>query len=337
MKILMIGGTGLLGSEGAREYIKRGHEVTSIALPPLPEGATLPEEMKIHYGNYLEMSDDELRGYLKGVDAFVFAAGVDERVEGPAPIYNLYGKYNIEPLHRFFKLCKEEGVKKAVVLGSYFSHFAKKWPHLKLTMHHPYIRSRIDQEKVALSYADDNFQVVILELPYIFGTQPGRKPVWTFLVDSIRNMDKVTLYPAGGTTMVTVKQVAQVMAGALETEKSGAYPIGFYNLTWREFLKVVHESMGMPDRKIITIPKFVYKMGGKQIAKRQKEEGIDPGLNMVKFADLQCNKLFIEPSEGALSLGMEPDDIESAIKDSIRLSMDVLDGHVDAIEMKGEQ
>ena len=36
MKILMIGGTGLLGSAGARELIKRGHEVRSIALPPLP-------------------------------------------------------------------------------------------------------------------------------------------------------------------------------------------------------------------------------------------------------------------------------------------------------------
>ena len=33
---------------------KRGHEVISIALPPLPEGTVLPPEMKIEYGNYLE-------------------------------------------------------------------------------------------------------------------------------------------------------------------------------------------------------------------------------------------------------------------------------------------
>ena len=55
MKVFMIGGTGLLGSEAAKELIARGHEVTSIALPPLPAGAVLPPEMKIEYGNYLEM------------------------------------------------------------------------------------------------------------------------------------------------------------------------------------------------------------------------------------------------------------------------------------------
>ena len=55
MKVFMIGGTGLLGSEAAKQLIERGHEVTSIALPPLPAGAVLPPEMKIEYGNYLEM------------------------------------------------------------------------------------------------------------------------------------------------------------------------------------------------------------------------------------------------------------------------------------------
>ncbi len=79
MKVFMIGGTGLLGSEAAGELISRGHEVSSIALPPLPTGAVLPPEMKIEYGNYLEMTDDEIRGHLTGCEGFVFAAGVDER------------------------------------------------------------------------------------------------------------------------------------------------------------------------------------------------------------------------------------------------------------------
>ena len=47
MKVFMVGGTGLLGSETAKELIRRGHEVASIALPPIPTGAQLPPEMKI--------------------------------------------------------------------------------------------------------------------------------------------------------------------------------------------------------------------------------------------------------------------------------------------------
>lgn len=159
MKVFMIGGTGLLGSEAAKVLIERGHEVTSIALPPLPEGAVLPPEMKIEFGNYLEMSDDELRAHLTGCEGFVFAAGVDERVEGPAPIYDLYKKYNIDPINRLLKLTKECGVKHVSVCGSYFSHFAKTMPELELTKWHPYIRSRIDQENAALAFADDNFSV----------------------------------------------------------------------------------------------------------------------------------------------------------------------------------
>ena len=82
MKVFLIGGTGLLGSEAAKVLIERGHEVLSIALPPLPQGAVLPEQMQIEFGNYLEMSDEELKKYMTGCEGFVFAAGVDERVEG---------------------------------------------------------------------------------------------------------------------------------------------------------------------------------------------------------------------------------------------------------------
>ena len=190
MKIFMIGGTGLLGSEAAKELIARGHEVASIALPPLPQGAELPKAMKLVLGNYLEMSDEEIKAHLADSDAFVFAAGVDERVEGHAPIYDLYKKYNIDPIRRLLPLAKEAGVKHAVILGSYFAYFNRIWPEMELTKWHPYIRSRKDQEDVALSFASEDFDVAVLELPYIFGTQPGRKPVWLFLVEILRGMGR---------------------------------------------------------------------------------------------------------------------------------------------------
>ena len=103
----MIGGTGLLGSAAAQLFIDRGHTVKSIALPPLPAGAPIPEEMELVWGNYFDMSDEELKEMMKGCDTFVFAAGVDERVEFPAPVYEAYKKYNIEPVRRFLTLGKE--------------------------------------------------------------------------------------------------------------------------------------------------------------------------------------------------------------------------------------
>ena len=46
MKVLMIGGTGLLGSAAAQIFVDRGNEIKTLALPPLPEGAPLPKEWK---------------------------------------------------------------------------------------------------------------------------------------------------------------------------------------------------------------------------------------------------------------------------------------------------
>jgi nucleoside-diphosphate-sugar epimerase len=66
MKVFLIGGTGLLGSATAEELIKRGHEVRSIALPPVPEGAILPPQMILEFKNYLTMSDDEIRRSFDG-------------------------------------------------------------------------------------------------------------------------------------------------------------------------------------------------------------------------------------------------------------------------------
>ena len=182
MKIFMIGGTGLLGCEAATTLIKRGHQVKSVALPPLPEGAPIPKEMELVFGDINKKTDEEIEQMLEGCDCFIFAAGVDERKEFPAPVMDYYYKYNIAPLERIFPLCKKAGVKRAVVLGSYFSYLSKIKPDMNLEERNPYFKSRLIQEDVCKKACDDNFSVAVLELPYIFGTQPGRRPVWTVLI-----------------------------------------------------------------------------------------------------------------------------------------------------------
>ena len=340
MKVLMIGGTGLLGCEAATTLIQRGHKVTTLALPPLPEGAPIPEEMEIIFGDINKKTDDELEGYLKGCDAFIFAAGVDERVEFPAPVMDYYYKYNIAPLERIFPLCKKAGVKKAVVLGSYFAYLSKLRPDMKLTEKNPYFKARIMQEEVCEAFADDTFGVAVLELPYIFGTQPGRKPVWTILIEQIKMMDSwpFTMYPAGGTTMLTCRQVGQAIAGAAERDKTGfeAIPIGMYNMTWKEFLAIVYEARGMGrDRKIVSVPPIAMKMGMIKVAKDYKKRGIDSGMDPFNLPDIMDINLFINDAY-CRALGVEDDDIYEAITDSIRVSQAAYDGKVKLLEMKGE-
>ncbi len=336
MKVLIIGGTGLLGSQAATELISRGHEVTALALPPVPPGAQLPPAMKLELGDYLNLDDQQIYRLFDGCKGFVFAAGVDERVEGPPPIYEMFERFNITPLRRLLRIAKECGVERVAVCGSYFSYFAGQWPELRLDYWHPYIRSRVDQAEMALSFADENFSVGVLELPYIFGAQPGRKPVWVFLVEMIRSMKGVTLFPKGGTTMVTVRQVGEAIAGALERTTGGQkWPIGWHNKSWKEFLTIVHKHMDLPRRKIITIPKWMFSAFGKRLRKKEIRQGLEGGLNLAKFADLQCSEQFIDKSAGCLPLGVRDDDIDAAIGESIRLSLKILEGSMtDIVDMK---
>ncbi len=335
MKIFMVGGTGLLGASGAKELLDRGHEVVSVALPPIPKGADIPNKMHLHLGNILTMTDKEIAKLMDGCDGFVFAAGVDERVEFPPPVYDAYRKFNIEPLERLLPIAKEAGVKKVVILGSYFSHFAKIHPEWELTKYHPYIRSRIDQENFALSFSNKNFQVMFLELPYIFGAQKGRKPVWMLYIDLLMPMKKRIFFPKGGTTMVTVRQVGQAIAGAIEKGKGGTcYPVGWDNKTWVELLTLVTKYMGYPEKKVVTIPTFLYKLYSRKMAKDFKAKNIESGLDPVKFVQLMTNNSFIDRNIIEKELGVTDDDIEAAIEESITYCMDIYKNKRKVVEMQ---
>ena len=338
MKVFMIGGTGLLGLQGAKELIKKGHKVVSLALPPLQEDLDIPQEMEVKFGNYLAMDEDELLKLMNDCEGFVFAAGVDERVEANPPIYDLYKKYNIDGLTRLLDIAKKAKVKQVVVLGSYFSYFAKEWKELELTKHHPYIRSRIDQENVAFAYANDQMNVAVLELPYIFGAQKGRKPVWQFVAQMIKDTKtKELYYPTGGTTMVTIHQVGQAIANALEKTKGAvAYPVGWFNMSWKEWLEEFSKDMDEP-KIVVTIPTQPYLDSMIEAKKNLVAANKETGLDMVEYVKLMTANTFIDKSIACDTLGVEEDDIHGAIQESVDVCMEIMN-HPDKeiIDMKAE-
>ena len=335
MNVLIIGGTGLLGLAGAKELIKRGHKVKALSLPEIPKNLDIPKEMDIVFGNYELMTDNELRKHLRNQESLVFAAGIDERVEIKGSVYDVYESRNIRPLKRLLKLAKEMKVKSAIITGSYFSYLDRTWENLYLYENHPYIKSRIDQMNEAFSFYDKDFAVTILEIPYVFGIQEGRKPVWVFLVEQIKKMPLATFYPKGGTAMITVKQMGQVIASAVETAKGAKMiPAGYYNLTWKKMLRIFHKEMGYVKRPIITIPKFIYKLALLKYKRRYKKAGIESGLNLSKLAEIMTRKAYIDNKYIKNILRVKDDDLEKAIRDSVRLSLDIINNDKEVVEMK---
>lgn len=322
MKIFMIGGTGLLGLESAKLLINEGHEVTTLSLGLDCNEKINKEGLHCIKGDYNEMSDKELLSIMNGFDSFVFAGGVDERVNVHKNPYEFFVKHNNEPTKRLLNLAKQVGIKNVVVLGSYFTHFNEVMKEIDLYGNHPYIRSRVEQKQMALDMNTNDFNVSVLEIPYVFGTQKNRKPVWVFLIKNILSMEGATYYPSGGTAMITAKQVGQAIVGAIG--KKEAYPIASTNMTWVELLTIIHEALGTPDKPIVTLPQEVYVNKMVAIGKQHEEAGLELGINTSKLGDIMLNEFFIDENI-AKSLGVTNDSIEKAIKESVELSLKYID------------
>jgi nucleoside-diphosphate-sugar epimerase len=335
MNVLIIGGTGLLGLETAKELIKRGHKVKGLTLPEYPQNLEIPEGMELVACNYETLSDNEVKKLLRNQDRLIFAAGVDERIMHKGDPYEFYKSRNITPLKRLLALAKEMKVKGAIVCGSYFSYLDRVFENLYLYENNPYIKSRIDQSNEALSFADNDFSVTVLELPYIFGVQPGRKPVWVFLVEKLLKMKFASFYPRGGTAMITVNQAAQAIASATETTKGAKnIAVGYYNLTWKKMIKAMHKGMGLPNRKVITVPKWLFKIALLSEKRKYKKMGIEPGLSFKSLAEIMTRKAYIDNNYVKNILKVKPDDIEQPIIDSTKLSLDIIKNNQQTIEMK---
>lgn len=172
---------------------------------------------------------------------------------------------------------------------------------------------------------------------YIYASAVAAFDMQSTLTNVTVNDPVINVEIKGGSTMVTVHQVGQSIAGALERTQGGkCWPIGWYNLTWKEMLLIMHKHLGRPKQKVITIPDWMFTMGCKAMKKQQEKNNIDGGLYMPKLAKIQCNELFIDKSLGCVPLGVEEDDIDAAIGDSVRLCADIIQGKAKTIGMKGE-
>lgn len=320
MKVLIIGGTGFLGYHSVLELIRRGHEVTALALPPLPAEELLPSGVEVILADIDTMPDKDVFALFRKHDALVYAAGADDRVTPPAPAYEFFYRANVASCERLFAIASKAGVKRGVLLGSYFEYFDRQRPAMKLSRKHPYIRSRREQAERAIEAAGSELVLAVLDLPYIFGAMPGRPPLWKPLV---RFIDSPFPFPcpAGGTSVVAVIHVAEAVAGAIEYgEAGGIYAVGEENLSWR---KLVTRLAAYTDRKkrFIPFPAFLLKLSMRLFRTVHKLKGKEGGLEPVALSDLITTELFIDPAPFRKTLRFGSGGLEDAFRDTVSASL----------------
>lgn len=315
MKTLIIGGTGFLGYHAGLEFLRRGHHVTVLGLPPLPSDEGYLNQVRLITLNIEAAPDAELLDVFGGQDALVFAAGIDDRVNPKKPAYPFFHHHNVEVTGRILKLAKQAGIKRAVVLGSYFVHFNRIWTELKMAEKHPYIRSRVEQEQVCFSLSSGNFEVMVLELPYIFGRMEGRVPMWKPLVEMARSGS--VYFCTGGTNCVSVKNVAEAIVGAAEQGRGGeAYLVGDENLTWEQMFQGFGRGLGR-HVKVNILPKIALQLFMLSMFIGRWVRGVEGGLDLLSYVNIQAANTFFDPEPARQALGYTRGGLEQAFKDTV--------------------
>lgn len=317
MNTFVIGSTGFLGYTTVLELLKRGHQVRSISLQPNPPQLGFPPQAVLTLGDLSNTSDDALREMLAGMEGIIFAAGLDDRFVPKAPAYPKFYEANVAATRRLIRLGKQAGIKKAVVFSSYFVTCHRRWPELRLTEHHPYIRSRVEQIREALEEAGDEMAVSFLMLPYIFGALPGKTPLWKPLVAYLNGSLPWAFYTAGGSAMVAVDEVGRAAVRALEVGRAGQeWQVASDNLTWKEFLTKIGQILGKP-KPVVTLPGWMAKasMAGVELGYHLK--GKQGGLSMVPFVDLQTRLSYLDTETSRQQLGYEKGDLDEALRQTV--------------------
>jgi dihydroflavonol-4-reductase len=316
MRICIIGGTGFLGFHSTQESLRRGHQVTVVGRHPPQPADLFPSNVNVVLGDYLQMPDEDLLHLFRDHQAMILAVRMEGGGTIQAPAYDTHFRAHVMGCERLFRLAREAGVQRGVVIGSYLMHFHRLWPELDLVRHNPYVRAREEQAAVALAAGAPTMDVMILEMPYIYGVVPGQRPQWHRLIRYVQTTP-LLLYTAGGTNMIAVSHASEAIVGAVEHGKGGErYTVGEANLTYVDFFQEVSQQLGQ-KRRVITVPTPITRTLGKGLRLYDRLRGKERGFDPDTFMRLQTRNLFFDPSPSRAALGYGQGDLMQAIHETV--------------------
>ena len=245
MKVLVVGGTGLIGGDIALHLQAQGHQATLMArnAPATPCLAALP----FMQGDYVNESFDSEQ--LSAFDALVFAAAADIRalpMDGSVSPEAFYSEVNDRAVPRFFAAARDAGIARAVYIGTFYPQVAPERIGIC-----PYVTSRHHTDTAVRALSSAAFNVCSLNAPFVLGHIEGLDiPHIAALVAYAKGQlgDLPVFAPPGGTNHISAHSISVATLAALEKGESGkAYLVGDENMSWKHYLELWFSAAGNPQ------------------------------------------------------------------------------------------
>ncbi len=244
-RILVVGGTGLIGAGAALHLADRGHDVVIAGRNQPAPGAL--NRLDFAQGSFLADHFDET--FLSEFDSLVFAAANDVRQLPPgADVWTYFHRANSIGVPAFFRRARDAGIRRAVYVGSYYTAVL---PRYRIEAN-GYVASRKAADEGVRALASDSFHVCSLEAPFIMGHVEGVRALsveWSirYLLGDF-GPGPLWAIPGGGNFM-SLRSFSQAVDGALERAENGkAYLTGDENWTFAHYYEVILDALGKPQR-----------------------------------------------------------------------------------------
>ena len=315
MRTIIIGGTGMLGTAVAARLVQAGHEVTVVGRRPLMRtpGVTAVA------GDVTVLDEAGLRSLVAGHDWIVYALGPDDRsrIESPADAY--LAEHLVARTERVLAAARAEGLRAAVVLGSYFATKARTDPGF--ADRHPYVAARVAQADRAIAAGGDTLRVGVLEIGYVFGMPDGMVSQWKGMYYGLSRWAPIVPFPGGATTAVTSATVADAALAVLERGRHGGhYPVGDGDMTFRWFFDRFLRALGRTPR-LVPLPRPLADVVGRAAVWwfRLRREG--SALDMASvMADVMYADHRVDHAATREELGLVARDLGEAVDADVRHS-----------------
>lgn len=326
---LVIGANGFLGSHVTRQLVAEGHDVRAMVRPNAMTVGIDDLAVTRYHGDIWD--NDTLREAMAGVDD-VYYCVVDTRgwLRDPAPLFHT----NVEGTRNVLEVAKDAGLRKFVFTSSYVTvgrrrgHVATEddiivdesemSPTKRLRGLTPYVRSRVQAEKIVLSYAKEHgLPAVAMCVSTTYGSGDwGRTPHGAIIAGAAFRKLPFVL---GGIELeaVGVEDAARAMLLAAERGRVGErYLISEKMISNAEVVRIAAEAAGVPaPTKSIPLPvSYALAAAGSVKAKLR---GADEQLSMGSLRLMRAEAP-VDHGKAVRELGWQPRPVEESIREAAR-------------------
>lgn len=307
MKVLVVGGTGLIGSHAAKELSARGHQVTIMA-----RRAPARSAFEFLAGDYV--AGGVSTAVLAGFDGLVFASGIDWRIQAKEDALAFFRRVNVDAPAALFEAARVAGVRHGVLVSSYY-HVLRQDIHSQ-----PYIQARLESEEAILAACRPSLSLAIVQPSWVMGPVVGTEAV-SFGGLIAKHVDGwwPIIAPPGGTNWISGRSLGFAIAEALERgAPESRHLVGDTNLTWAEVFERFVAASGR-KRRVWVLPTAAIALTGWMRYLLRKLGGRNTGWDERNWSKLLTQNLFFEAARSQELLSYPTADVVRAIVETYEI------------------